>query len=478
MNFKKKEIQTQENLVMLSDSYKYSHTEQYESNVVGMYDYAEARSGKVYDKTVFVGLQYIMKKYLSKKITMKMVKEARKYANAHSIPFNYKGWKYIAKKLEGKLPIRIKAIPEGCVVPVKNPLFTVESTDPKVYWVASWAETILLKVWYPCNVATKSYFVKKILTEYASNYSTSTFVGYQFLNFSDRGCSSVESAGVAGVAHLTQFMGTDNFNSLTYAMKYYNVEDINTIGHSVRASEHSSTTSWGRDFEFDMILNHYKKGKGDMVVASVLDSYNYFKAVRRVCDQNGEFQKLINSDEYPIFVMRPDSGEPSEIIEETLRIMLEEKVPFTYNDKGYIVFNKMKILFGDGIDTQKIIEMLDVAVSMKVSPENLVFGMGGGLVNDTRDSQGWAIKCSSITLSDGTERDVFKDPITAPKKKSKRGRITTFIRPDGTYFADVIGSNDSPGENAVEALKVVFENGEMVKEYTLDEVRENSKRVV
>ena len=155
-----------QNRVMLSDSYKYSHPKQYPVNTVSMFDYAEARSGKVYDKTVFFGLQYILKQYFSTPITVQEVQEAKQFADAHGIDFEYDGWMYIASDLQGNLPVEIRAIPEGKVIPVKNALFTVESTDPKVFWVASWMETTLMKCWYISNVATRSYFVREMLSEY------------------------------------------------------------------------------------------------------------------------------------------------------------------------------------------------------------------------------------------------------------------------------------------------------------------------
>ena len=39
--------------------------------------------------------------------------------------FNREGWEYILNTHGGKLPIKIKAVPEGMTVPVKNVLMTV-----------------------------------------------------------------------------------------------------------------------------------------------------------------------------------------------------------------------------------------------------------------------------------------------------------------------------------------------------------------
>lgn len=49
-----------ENIIMLSDSYKFSHTNQYPKNTDYMFDYFESRGG-IYPETVFFGLQYYIK---------------------------------------------------------------------------------------------------------------------------------------------------------------------------------------------------------------------------------------------------------------------------------------------------------------------------------------------------------------------------------------------------------------------------------
>jgi nicotinamide phosphoribosyltransferase len=187
-----------------------------------MFDYVEARSSNVYSEVVFFGLQYILNEYFIEPITIGDVQEAKEYADAHGIPFNYDGWSYIANELDGNIPVVIKAIPEGSVVPTNVPLFTIESTDEKVFWVVSWMETILMKVWYTTNIATRSYYVKQMLMKYAEKTMDNPNVDFAFVNFGDRGSSSVESAGIGGVAHLTQFLGTDNFNSIKIAKEQSN----------------------------------------------------------------------------------------------------------------------------------------------------------------------------------------------------------------------------------------------------------------
>jgi len=482
-----------ENRVLMSDSYKYSHFSQYQKNVVNMYDYAEARSDEIFGKTVFFGLQYILKKYFTKPITKEEVNEAQEYSEFHGIPFNKDGWDIIVNECNGYLPVTIKAIPEGKVVPNKNVLFTIELTEPdkRLFWIVSWLETTLMKVWYSCNIATRSYYIKEMLMEYANKTQDNPFVDYTLHNFGDRSSSSIETAAIGGMSHLVAFSGTDNFASIKTAAYYYNVENKMTIGHSIPATEHSTVTSWGKDKEFDMVNNFIEKFKNSPIIACVADSYDYFNFVNKIT--SGDFKTKIESEGYPIFVIRPDSGNPEQIIPKTLQIMEQNNVEYTTNNKGFKVFNKYRIIWGDGINMDSMKIMLDILVSKGYSTENIAFGMGGALMqgnentSNNRDTMGFAIKCSNITLEERVptgnsdysstieyvEKEVFKDPKTAQNKKSKKGKVTTYFNFEtNEYFTDVIGKYKTNG-NIIEVLEIVFKNGKMVKEYTFEEVRNN-----
>jgi len=80
-----------ENLILNTDSYKPSHWLQYKPGTTHVHAYLESRGGK-YDKTLFFGLQILLKEYLSKPVTMKMIKRAEKVLTAHGVPFNKAGW--------------------------------------------------------------------------------------------------------------------------------------------------------------------------------------------------------------------------------------------------------------------------------------------------------------------------------------------------------------------------------------------------
>jgi nicotinamide phosphoribosyltransferase len=455
------------NRVMFADSYKYSHTGLYPKGTKYMFDYMEARGGE-YPATIFFGLQYILKAYFTTPITIEEVIEAYEMAQAHGEPFDIKGWTYIVNDCNGFLPIKIRAVKEGTLVPVQNILMSVESTDENVYWIASWFETFVMKIWYPITIATKSYYVKEMLKEF-SEKSGSEFVDFSYHNFGDRGSSSVESAAIGGMAHLTQFQGTDNFHALKFAKDYYGSENV---GFSIPATEHSTVTSWGTIGEYDMIMNYIEKFKGSPIIACVMDSYNIFNAVREITQ--GEFKQKIESGEYPIFVIRPDSGNPIEILNSVINIMEENSVAYTTLDKRdeddekYKVWNKYRIIWGDGITPETIRQMLMYINQRGYSSDCIAFGSGGDLMqNVNRDTCKFAIKCSSITI-DNEPMDVFKDPITDKGKKSKKGVMSLYQNKDKFFTAP---RNRQWVDGDTDIMDVVFENGIMKREQTFEEIR-------
>ena len=462
-----------ENLILMADSYKASHYLQFPENMTYMHDYIESRGG-LYGYTKFFGLQYYLKKYLSKKITMDMVNEAKEVLELHGLPFNYDGWKYIVEKYDGYLPIRLRAVPEGAVVKNHNVLITVESLDEKVPWLVGWFETLLLKVWYPITVATFSFKVKQIIEHFlkATSDNFETELPFKFHDFGYRGVSSEESAGIGGLAHLTNFKGTDNINAVMFGRKFYKE---NMAGYSIPATEHSTMTSWTRSKEKEAYKNTLEKfPTGNVSIVS--DSYNYFHAVNTIFS-NELKEDILKRD--GIVVIRPDSGDPITNILFSLKIF-EEHFGTTLNSKGYKVLNKIRLLQGDGIYEDNIWDILKSITDNGYSAENIAFGCGGSLLQGNkhssinRDTHKFAMKCSCIKVGDKII-DVYKDPITDKGKLSKKGRLD-LIKISDCELATVNISNLNKDEYHPDSvLKVVFENGKILKEYTLEAVRKNEK---
>ena len=190
-----------------------SHHRQYPVGTTTVYSYFESRGGK-FPKTVFFGLQYILKRWLvGPVVDARMVREAKAFYHAHfggQDIFHADGWTHIVEKHGGYLPLRIKAVPEGTVVPTRNVLFTVENTDPDCAWLTNWFETLLVQAWYPITVATNSRYQKEIIADaMAATADSLDGLPYKLHDFGYRGASSVESAAIGATAHLVNFAGTD-----------------------------------------------------------------------------------------------------------------------------------------------------------------------------------------------------------------------------------------------------------------------------
>jgi nicotinamide phosphoribosyltransferase len=478
-------------LILKSDSYKFSHWKQYPKGTTKVYSYLESRGGK-FDNTVFYGLQYILKKYFEGiVITEDDVNKAKNLIDRHIGPdiFNYDGWMIIAKELGGKIPIKIKAVPEGLSIPVKNVLMTVENTDDRLPWITNFCESLLLQVWFPTTISTLSREIKKKFIKYlkkTTSYSKDeilNILSFLLNDFGYRGCSSDESAAIGGSAHIVNFSGTDNVSAINLITSYYNTDNI--LAFSIPASEHSTITSWGEANEvkaMENMLDSYPTG----LVACVSDSFDIIRA----CEQywGGQLKDKIMSRNGRL-VIRPDSGDPVQTLKKVFNI-LWEKFGGTINDKGFKVLHpNVRVIQGDGVNYESIGDILDMMIEEGFSVENIAFGMGGALLQKVdRDTQKFAFKCSHIVIN-GEEVDVRKNPIeidemgnrVASFKQSKAGKLKLMKNnlkdlpvEEQEIFFEYFTQEHSKDEIGDE-LVTVFENGHLLKEWTFEEIRERAQ---
>lgn len=462
-------------ILLDTDSYKVSMWKQYPEGTEYVYSYIESRGGK-YDRTEFLGIQAFAKRLAKVRVTKEDVEVADKIWTAHGEPFNKDGWMYIVNELGGKLPLRIRAVKEGMIIPTKNVLCTIENTDPKCFWLTTWVETPALRaIWYPTTVGTTSYHIKQEILTYLEKSGDPTTIGFKLHDFGARGVSSIESAGIGGAAHLVNFMGTDTMSAVLHVMDIYGGD---VSGFSIPAAEHSTITSWGRKNEVDAYRNMVKQfGKPGAILAVVSDSYDIYKA----CEMWGTELKddVINSG--ATVVIRPDSGDPVVVVPKMLRI-LGEAFGYTTNNKGYKVLNNVRIIWGDGINSVSLSSILRCVVDVAGwSADNIAFGMGGGLLQQCdRDTLKFAMKCSAVGVrewfDDGNAgpytklvwRDVFKDPATDPGKASKKGRVTLFKNESGDgYYTGV-------EDWRADCMETYYENGEIIFTQSFGDVRANS----
>ena len=459
------------NIILNTDSYKVSMFKQYPAGTTGVYSYIESRGGQ-YDSTVFFGLQAFIKEYLLDPITQADIDIADEILTAHGEPFNRAGWEYILKEHKGYLPVVIKAVPEGTVVPTKNVLATIENTDPECFWLTTWLETSLLRaIWYPTTVATQSKVIKNVIKDYLEKTGDPSLIDFKLHDFGARGVSSMESAGIGSAAHLVNFMGTDTVTGLLYAREYYNA---GIAGFSIPAAEHSTITSWGRDNEVKAYANMVDQfGKPGAILAVVSDSYDIYNAASKLWGEELK-QKVIDSG--ATVVIRPDSGDPDVVCRKLVQI-LGEKFGYTTNAKGYKVLNNVRLIQGDGVNEHTIRMILGGFAAYGWSADNIAFGMGGALLQQLdRDTQKFAMKCSSAQIN-GVWVDVQKDPITDAGKKSKAGRVSLWTS-GGEYQSAVTKPNGwtDKGTGWTEVLQEVYRDGKLVNEIDFATVRANSNK--
>lgn len=459
------------NILLNTDSYKISMAWQYPLGTTGVYSYIESRGGR-YDRTVFFGLQAFIKEYLLEPITQADIDIADEILTAHGEPFNRAGWQHILDKHMGFLPVVIRAVPEGTVVPVRNVLATIENTDPECFWLTTWLETALLRaIWYPTTVATQSWTIRQLILNSLEKTGDPALIDFKLHDFSARGVSSLETSGIGSAAHLVNFMGTDTITGVLYAREFYNA---GVSGFSIPAAEHSTITSWGRDGEvkaYENMLTQF--ARPGSILAVVSDSYDIFNAAEKLWGEELR-QQVIDSG--ATVVIRPDSGDPVEVNKRLIQI-LDSKFGSVVNSKGYKILNHVRIIQGDGINYQSIDGILTALTELGYSADNIAFGMGGALCQQVdRDTQKFAMKASSVCIN-GQWISIAKDPVTDPGKKSKAGRVTLWK--SGSELVSSVeqphGWHDHSVGEFQEVLETVFENGVLVKEINFDQVRANSR---
>jgi nicotinamide phosphoribosyltransferase len=450
-----------QNLLLLTDSYKATHWKQYPPGTERIYSYFESRGGR-FDEVVFFGLQYYLDRYLTGRVvTRERIERAADFWARHfgdPALFNRAGWEHVLHEHGGRLPVSVRAVAEGTPVPLRNVLMTVENTDPRCYWLTNHLETLLVQVWYGSTVATLSREMKRVILDFLERTGDPALIPSKLHDFGFRGTSSVESASLGGAAHLVSFEGTDTVAGCLLAQEYYAAD---MPGTSIPASEHSTITAWGPEEElgaFENMLNAYPTG----TVACVSDSWDIYRACAQLWGSELRDRVLARDG---TLVIRPDSGDPPAVVTRVLDL-LGESFGAERNAKGFkLLPPQVRVIQGDGIGYEMTRSILSAMERAGWSADNISFGMGGGLLQKLdRDTQEFAFKCSEITR-DGVARDVYKDPVTDHGKHSKRGRLK-LVRTGTGGYATVAQS--ASGDDL---LREVFRDGEVMVRQSFEEIR-------
>ena len=469
------------NICFDTDFYKMVHWKMLPDGVTRIYSYCESRYGAMFDHVKFFGIIPLIKEHFAGVVvTESLIAEAEyecQRMGGYFAYFNREMWEHILHVHGGKLPLEIKALAEGSIVPVNTPLFTITCTDDKCAPLVNHCETILTHVWHATTVATVSHNIKTKVLEFLERSGTPSLIEYMVHDFGYRGVECHFAAMMAGMAHLTNFVGTDN-NIAHRAIKYFYNDVEGGRGKSVWATEHSIATSFGPgDGEYDYIIHQLKNAPDDAVISIVCDSYDTYNFAKNVVGRDDIKQLIINRKGRT--VLRPDSGKPPVVVNRLLNI-LGEAFGYEYNNKGEgykVLKHNVGVLQGDGMDYDSITGVDGIYESIMTngwSADNLVVGSGGGLLQKwNRDTQRFAIK-ASYGVRKGRAFDIFKDPATAEgvdTKTSKKGMFKV-VGTEDTYITISTADTDAAMfDSYVDRMETVFLNGRMGREsYDFDSI--------
>lgn len=428
----------------------------------------------------------------------------------------------------GYLPLEVKALDEGTVVPLQTPLITITNTHDDFAWLVNYVESNLLSnIWHPITVATVAHEYKKIMTHFAEETSDNVgFVDFQGHDFSFRGQNGSYAAMIAGAAFLTSFKGTDTIQALDLLEHYYGVDpEKEAAGFSVRASEHSIMTSLilykqhqiesgkicrqandNSDLEeaeylvFKDLLEKFPDG----ILSLVSDQFDYWNVISKHLPRLKPIIMARNGK----LVIRPDSGDPVKVIcgykesylHENKIYSRREELSFyrgnyhyyneislaeqkgtirclyetfggTINSKGYIELDShIGVILGDGLTIPRVITNFTELKEMGFASTNLICGIGAYSLNGnlTRDTFGQAFKAVSCTI-DGVQIEVYKDPKTDPGKKSAKGLLKVYNA--GSRNEIVFKDQCTVEEEKEGLLKTVFKDGKLINQTNLYEIR-------
>ncbi|RJE87472.1 nicotinate phosphoribosyltransferase [Paenibacillus sp. 1011MAR3C5] len=478
---------------LLCDFYKVSHKNQYPKDTELVYSTWTARTSRLagIDHVVAFGFQAFIKDYLIEyfnhhffnRTQDEVVREYKRIIQ-FTLGAADPDAAHIAQLHElGYLPIRIKAVKEGSLVPIKVPMLTIENTKPEFFWLTNYLETLMsCQLWLPTNSATLAFEYRQILQDYALRTNGDTAgVPFQGHDFSMRGMGSLEAAKGSGAGHLLSFTGTDTIPAILYLEDHYHANmETELIGTSIPATEHSVMCAHGRD---EMASYRYliKEVYPSGFVSIVSDTWDLWSVLDVVI--RGLKEDILSRDGR--VVIRPDSGDPVLILcgdpdsehpfaRKGVIEILWDIFGGTITERGYKQLDShIGAIYGDAITLDRCREICEKLAEKGFASTNMVYGIGSFTYQyNTRDTFGFALK-STFTVVDGEERKIYKDPATDTNKmkKSQTGLVRV-IEQDGIMtFIDNLSMEQYNQFEGTDLLEDVFVDGKLVRTHTLADIR-------
>lgn len=386
----------------------------------------------------------------------------------------------------GYLPLQFSEVPEGTLVPIGVPSILIKSTHKDFAWLVNYMESDMSAgIWHTSTVATLAWGLRRVFDKAAERTGgPAEAVDWQLHDFSYRGQVNREAAAASGAAHLLSFYGSDAVPSVPWVRHYYNGEGNGLIAASVPATEHSVMCAYGRENEidaFDRLLDLFPSG----ILSIVSDTYSLRTVIEDFLPKLKE--KILARDGK--LVIRPDSGDPADIICGTEREFGKGKTFYekgaiealwdlfggTENAKGFKeLASVIGLIYGDGMYKERIEDINARLEAKGFASTNWVAGIGSySYQMITRDTFGSAVKATYVEV-DGEGRNIQKDPETDDgTKKSATGRLAVLYTADGTLYLVQEATDEQIAQSVIQP---VWENGKFLKHFAYSEVRANLKR--
>ncbi len=478
--------------VLLIDAYKAGHIFQYPDWTTMVYSNFTPRGSRIkgVDRVVAFGYQYFVKEYLQRQFNEnffarpkdQVVKQYKRRMDTYLGPGM--SVDHIADLHSlGYLPLKVKAVPEGTLVPLRVPALTIRNTKPEFFWLTNSMETLLSNVlWQPSTSATTAFQYRKEFEKYAELTGASKdFIKWQGHDFSFRGMSGVEAALLSGAGHALSFCGSDTIPVADFFEQYYHADaEKELIIGSVAATEHSVMCMGLKDGEIKtierLITQIYPKG----IVSIVADTWDFWKFVMEYLPA---LKHVIMARDGKV-VVRPDSGDPVKIIcgdpDSPVEWVRKGAVQCLWdifggvvNAKGYKELDShIGLIYGDSITQQRQQEILQRLAAAGFASSNIVLGIGSFTYQfATRDTYGWAMKATYGEIK-GVGQEIFKKPATDDGiKNSAKGLLHVGDHDKQLYVMESCPWTGAECSEDNGELQTIFEDGADFNPQTLSGMR-------
>ena len=534
------------NPILAIDSYKLAHITMYPENIIGTYLNLTPRSIRHFkklipaqfkydNKIVAVGMQMAIQDIVdtfTDEFFSKPLEQTLEIYTDTIRPFigfdEDSETKIVAEitKLHnlGYLPLEIKALPEGSLVPVQTPVMTIKFSENGFAWLQGYLETYISQnTWKTITIATVARLYRKILEFWAEKTcDNNDHITWQGHCFADRGMSGTEDATKMGIAHATQFEGSDSVHA-AYAAKHIYGFKSPLFAASVPATEHQiMQLGINESSERDTILRLIKQYPTG-VMSVVCDTEDYWNTLTNILPSLKEeiLARTPNSLGLAKFVVRPDSGDPVDVIcgvrinQKFSNCTLEEALDNTFmgssyiqwednyykvnykdtmlaqisenevkgsieilwdtfggtiNSKGYKVLNpRVGLIYGDSITPERAYEICKRLEAKGFASSNVVLGIGSYAYNyHTRDTLGMAIKCTAAWDDKGNLIETQKVVKTDSGKKSAKGLLhvsSDFVTTDSV----------TPEVEATGMLQTIYKDNKKTFETDFEAIRARAR---